>query len=103
MVDGLLLLAVFACAYTGMAWLALSQERHWRAVRGGTPARSRIRRLRLGGALWLLLSLAWALLRDAAHFGVPLWVMALIAGGFAVALALTWKPRCIEVVTALRH
>lgn len=99
MVDALLLLAVFGCAFTGLAWLALSQDRHWRAGRGGTPARARIRRLRLGGALWLLLSLVWALLRDAAHFGIPLWVMVLVASGFAVALALTWKPRFIEVVT----
>ena len=95
MVDALLLVAVFACAYIGLGWLALSQDRHWRTVRGGTPASRVVVRLRLGGALWLVCSLLCALQRDAAHFGVPLWVMALVVSGFAVTLTLTWKPRWI--------
>ncbi|WP_179105582.1 DUF3325 domain-containing protein [Vreelandella utahensis] len=99
--DAFLLLAVFGCACIGLAWLALSQNRHWRAIRGGSHDRAPVKRLRVGGALWLVLSLVGALLRDGAHFGVPLWVMALITSGVAVALTLAWSPRCIEVVAVL--
>ena len=86
----------------GMAWLALSQERHRDTVCAGqhpsptTPSPATLRRWRLRGAALLALALGLCLWQDGAAFGSLLWLMLLSASALAVALQLSFGPRALR-------
>jgi len=86
----------------GMAWLALSQERHRDTVCAGqhpsptTPSPPTLRRWRLRGAALLALALGLCLWQDGAAFGSLLWLMLLSASALAVALQLSFGPRALR-------
>lgn len=85
-----LLIGAILAATLGSAMLALSQQRHWKAVTGLTTPAGKLPR-RLG---WLLLaaSLVLVILRDGASFGVLFWPMLVGLGALLTAAALTWAP-----------
>ncbi len=93
MVDGLLLIAVYASACAGFACLALSQRKHWHRVLTGEPSRPVVNTLRTLGGTLLALSLAVGLLRDGPSFGSLLWVTAISLAALAVAFTLAWFAR----------
>ena len=87
----------------GMAWLALSQERHRDTVSAGqhsspcpTPGPQTLRRWRLRGAALLALALGLCLWQDGAAFGSLLWLMLLSASALAVALQLSFGPGALR-------
>lgn len=86
----------------GMAWLALSQERHRDTVCAGqhpspaTPSPATLRRWRLRGATLLALALSLCLWQDGAAFGSLLWLMLLSASALAVALQLSFGPGALR-------
>lgn len=83
----------------GMAWLALSQERHLETVSaspGPTASPSTLRRWRLQGAALLALALGLCLWQDGAAFGSLLWLMLLSASALAVALQLSFGPSALR-------
>lgn len=87
----------------GMAWLALSQERHLDTVCAGqhpspgpTPAPPTQHRWRLRGAALLALALGLCLWQDGAAFGSLLWLMLLSASALAVALQLSFGPGALR-------
>lgn len=89
----------------GMAWLALSQERHLDTVSvsaghhptpGPTPGSPTLRRWRLRGAALLALALGLCLWQDGAAFGSLLWLMLLSASALAVALQLSFGPGALR-------
>jgi len=95
--EVLLLLALFALAFSGFALFAGSQKKHGQRLTGreGAPSHPRARR-QLGG-LFCLAALAWALLRDGPSFGAILWVLTLSVSAFAVAMVLAGRPACLRV------
>lgn len=91
----------FACAFAGLAWLALAMEGHWAQVRGTPAAPPRtVRTLRAMGAAALLVSLALCLVADRASMAALVWVMQLAVGAVAVALLLAWRPRWLAPLLA---
>lgn len=103
MTERLLLVAVVASAYVGLALLALSQTRHWAAVAGSAPrGRARVVVLRTGGGAMIAVSLLLALYRDGMGFGSLLWATALSAAALAVALTLTWRPGFLRPLARAR-
>ncbi len=96
-----MLLSVCAAlaALLGCAALALSQERHWKAVamRASPPPRA-VRPL--GWAL-VTASLACCIACDGASFAALLWPLLVGGAALGVAAALTWRPALLRPITAL--
>ncbi|MEM6549228.1 MAG: DUF3325 family protein [Pseudomonadota bacterium] len=103
----MLLIGIFAAAWTGFALIALSQERHWKRV--GAVARAKSASagdlsmpyapapsLRIAGGASLAVSLVLCFLRDGASFGAILWVSALTLAALAVALMLAYAPAALS-------
>lgn len=105
--DAALLLLASGAAYVSFAWLALSQDRHWRRVAGvaGTsedagasrdvPAGRRTS-LRLAASLLLLIGLILSLLRDGPGFGTLMWIGELSLAAYAVVITLVRWPHLIR-------
>jgi hypothetical protein len=92
MASGLLIAMALLC-YLGFALLALSQDRHWRRVGGGSvPCPPRlVWPARMAGCGLLLLALPLAVVRDGPDFGAVLWATMLSVGAIAVVATLTWR------------
>ena len=87
-----LLAGALACAFAGMAWLALSMPVHACQVWGRDPAPARLRPLRPAGAAALAASLLLCLQVDHASIAVLVWLMALSGAALAVAMLLSTRP-----------
>lgn len=87
----------------GFAWLALAMETHWKQVFGlaelGTATR---RKLRVLGAITLMLSLALCLLADQPSMAMLVWMMLLALGVVLVALVLTCRARWLRCLWCRR-
>jgi hypothetical protein len=94
---------LFTCAVisaiVGCALLALSQERHWKAVTG--KAQGAGQRFRLAGWLLLIASLVCCILCDGASFAALLWPLLAMLAAFAVAAALTWRPALLHPLASM--
>jgi type IV secretory pathway TrbD component len=94
-VDLLLLLAALGFGFGGFAALALSQERNWRAIAGGSEPRVAL--LRGLGALLVAAGFGAALWReDDAGFGLVLGVVLLSVQALAVVATLAWRPAALR-------
>ena len=102
MADVLLLIAG-GTAWAGAALFALSRAPHWQASGGGNEGPDPRQRLRLRSAGTGLLTVTCAALfaRDDAGFAALLCVLVPIAGTFAAALTLTWRPRLLAPLRTL--
>lgn len=94
-----LLIAAVATGISGMAWLSLSMESHWKQVRGRSAPLGIVKRLRALGSISLAASLALCLSVDHASIATLVWVMVLTASALAVALTLTWRPQWLRLLT----
>lgn len=100
--DALWMSAASLLNTLGMAWLALSQERHRDTVCAcqhpspTAPSPATLRHWRLRGAALLALALGLCLWQDGAAFGSLLWLMLLSASALAVALQLSFGPRALR-------
>jgi hypothetical protein len=93
-----LLLAAVACAFAGMAWLALSMPVHAQQAWGRTPTVAGLRRLRAAGAIAIVGALMLCLRVDHATIAVLVWLMALSGAALAVAMLLSARPRWMRCV-----
>lgn len=100
MVKALLLIVAFLICTSGMAWLALSLEPHWRQLRSSQPSLALVRQLRLAGWLAILGSLPICLAADHASMAALVWIMTLAASALSVAFILTWRPRLLAPLIA---
>lgn len=94
MVDVLLLITAAIAALAGFGWLALGMETHWAQVHGAIPHSSR--RLRIGGAAALALSLGLCLSVDHPTMAVLVWFMLLAGAAVAVAMTLSSRPQWLR-------
>ncbi|MDQ0143443.1 DUF3325 domain-containing protein [Cupriavidus necator] len=90
-------LAAFALSLGGFAALALSLERHHAEIhgRGSMPSRAAVARLRLAGAVALMLAWALHIAAQGGPLGTVWWVGTLTASAIIVALGLSYAPRAV--------
>ncbi|TWI69092.1 uncharacterized protein DUF3325 [Pseudoduganella lurida] len=96
--DALTLLVALLAAVAGMGWFALSNEVHWRQVRGSTCPEVFMHRLRILGGLGITAALAFCLSVDSASIAVLVWLMVLAAAALTIAFTLTWRARALRVL-----
>jgi hypothetical protein len=93
------LVSAAVLALTGMGWLALALDAHWRQVHGAGDAKASTRRaLRVLGALSLLASLFFCLRTDRPSMAALVWVMLLAGAVLTVALILAWRPNGLRAL-----
>ncbi|MFO6431620.1 DUF3325 domain-containing protein [Erythrobacter sp. W302b] len=97
--TALLFTCAMLTAIAGCACLALSQERHWKAVSGTAPHARRT--LRVAGWAQLGLSLASCILCDGASFAALLWPLLVMLAALVMAAVLTWRPRLLHPLARL--
>lgn len=83
---------VLALHGVALALLALTQDKHARAVLGRAVSAGAAR-CRALGVVGLALSLALAVATRGAAFGCLLWILLWSLNGLVVALLLAWLPR----------
>lgn len=86
-------LLAFIPAALGLAMLALSMPKHYRDLHGKLPARTIQWGLRVTGWVFMILSLAVAIMFEGAAIGAVLWIGLLTVAAQLVALMLTYKDR----------
>ena len=91
-----LLAGAVACAFAGMAWLALSMPVHARQAWGREPASRGLRTLRVAGAVAIAAALVLCLRVDHATIAVLVWLMALSGAALAVAMLLAARPHWLR-------
>lgn len=95
--DNLLLLVAAILCVSGMAWLALAMDVHWKQVHSGAPSAQTVKALRVVGSISLFVSLVCCLLVDHATMASLVWVMLLAGAALTVAFTLSWRPRLLRV------
>ncbi|MDP4023806.1 DUF3325 domain-containing protein [Methylobacterium sp. NEAU 140] len=81
-----------ALAFSGLAALALSLDRHHRAALQTPAVRGRAKALRAAGWCGIGLSFAAAIACGGWAFGPVQWLGALTAAALAVVALLSWRP-----------
>lgn len=98
MADALILCLAALFSLTGMGWLALSLEVHWRQIFGRKALLSAAKAngLRLVGWSSLLLSAVFCFIADRPSMAVLLWVMLLAGAAASIALLLAWRAHWLR-------
>lgn len=101
MLDTALTIGAALVSYLGFVLLALTQERHWRAV--CVVARQHIRPTWpiVTGLTLQLLTLVMVLFAQGPSFGSLLWAVMISAAAMAVAFTLAWHPRWLRPIAQL--
>ena len=86
------------CALIGCSLLALSQNRHWRAVVGGKPPAQTASAARGRGWILVFITLLFCVLRDGESFAAVLWPLLLAAAAFLVSMALAYSPGLLKPI-----
>ncbi|THF60157.1 DUF3325 domain-containing protein [Pseudothauera rhizosphaerae] len=100
MAEALALCLAVLFSLTGMGWLALSLEVHWRQILGRKAAltTAKANRLRLAGWASLLLSAAFCFIADRPSMASLVWVMLLAGAATSIALLLAWRAHWLRVL-----
>jgi len=114
--TALLLAGALLCSAIGFGWIALAMEVHWEQVFGAAsapgaaaaaapspapllaPSPTRVRILRILGALALVGSLLLCLAADHPSMAALVWVMSLAAGALGITMLLSWQPRWLGLL-----
>ena len=93
MAEALTLCLAALFSLTGMGWLALSLEVHWRQIFGrkAVLTASAANWLRLAGWIGLLLAAICCFIADRPSMAVLVWVMLLAGAATTIALLLAWR------------
>ena len=98
--DNLLLLATIILCVSGMAWLALAMDVHWKQVNTGMPSLKNVRKLRIVGYAALFISLVCCLVVDHPTMASLVWIMLLAGSALTIAFTLSWRPHWLRVFAA---
>lgn len=98
MLEALLVIALLALHLSGLACLALAQDKHWQRLR--IPRAPSSRTVFIGWA-GLASSLALAWVDQGAAFGSLIWILLLPLNGYALALTLAWRPQWVRPLARL--
>ena len=97
--DNFLLLAAIILCVTGMAWLALAMDVHWKQVNSGALSTSTVRRLRILGYAALFCSLVCCLVVDHPTMASLVWIMLLAGSALTIAFTLSYRPNFLRIFT----
>lgn len=89
------MLAVALFGFAGFASLCLAMEKHYKELLGATPAASRLRGLRIGGWLLLVLALWLAVHNSGWAMGLVELFAVLMAGVTLWVFLLPYRPRLL--------
>lgn len=95
--DNLLLTAAAVLCVSGMAWLALAMDVHWKQVNKNPQSTQTVKVLRILGYAALFVSLVCCLAVDHATMASLVWIMLLAGSALSVALTLSWRPRLLRL------
>lgn len=95
--DNFLLLAAIMLCVSGMAWLALAMDVHWKQVNSGALPAQSVRSLRVTGYSALFGSLVCCLVVDHATMASLVWIMLLAGSALTIAFTLSWRPHWLRV------
>ncbi|MBK7463624.1 MAG: DUF3325 domain-containing protein [Betaproteobacteria bacterium] len=100
MAEALTLCLAALFSLTGMGWLALSLEVHWRQIFGrkAVLTASAANWLRLAGWIGLLLAAICCFIADRPSMAVLVWVMLLAGAATTIALLLAWRAHWLRVL-----
>lgn len=100
MAETLALYLAALLSLTGMGWLALSLEVHWRQIFGRNVqlTASAANWLRLAGWSGLLLSAICCFIADRPSMAVLVWVMLLAGAATTIALLLAWRAHWLRLL-----
>ena len=85
-------------AFLGCALLAISQDRNWRTVMGGSPRPTTAQIARWTGWVFVFSALVACVMRDGGSFAALLWPLLLALAAFAVAMILAYEPRLLKFI-----
>ncbi|WP_422417575.1 DUF3325 domain-containing protein [Pseudomonas sp. GZD-222] len=89
------MLAVALFGFAGFACLCLAMEKHYKDLLGAAPSAARLRALRVGGWLLLLVALYLAVDKSGWAMGLVEWIAVLMAGVTLWVFLLPYKPRLL--------
>lgn len=95
--DNLLLVAATVLCVSGMAWLSLAMDVHWKQVNAAALPVQAVRKLRILGYCALFGSLVCCLAVDHATMASLVWIMLLAGSALTIAFTLSWRPRLLRV------
>lgn len=100
MAEALTLSLAALLSLTGMGWLALSLEVHWRQIFGrkAVLTASAANWLRLVGWTGLLLSAICCFIANRPSMAVLVWVMLLAGAATTISLLLAWRAHWLRVL-----
>lgn len=93
--GNLLLIAAAMLCLSGMAWIALAMDVHWKQVKSGALSAANIRLLRILGGAALGASLLCCLGVDHVSMASLVWIMLLAGSALSIALTLAWQPKLL--------
>nr|WP_298165367.1 DUF3325 family protein [uncultured Pseudomonas sp.] len=93
MLEVLLVTGLLALHLSGLACLALAQNKHWQSLQSQSPRAPWAAPIGWS-ALTLSLLLAWAY--QGAAFGSLIWLLLLPPSGYVLALTLAWRPQWLR-------
>ncbi|HEX6734031.1 MAG TPA: DUF3325 domain-containing protein [Azonexus sp.] len=100
MAEALAMCLAALFSLSGMGWLALSLEGHWRQLWGPKAVlnASTAQWLRLAGWTSLSLSALCCFIADRPSMAVLVWVMLLAGAATAIALLLAWRAHWLRIL-----
>lgn len=98
MTDSLWLIVATLSMFLSMSWLALSLKSHWQQVFPAQNNKPHKTRLRISGAIFLLLSIVSCLQADHPSMAVLVWLMLLPGAAMAVAMTLSKRPTTLQLI-----
>lgn len=98
MLEALLVTGLLALHLSGLACLALAQNKHWQSLQSQSSCAPWAA---LFGWAALASSLLLAWIYQGAAFGSLIWLLLLLPSGYAVALTLAWRPQLLRPLARL--
>ncbi|MFT4053354.1 MAG: DUF3325 domain-containing protein [Novosphingobium sp.] len=88
-----MLILSFALAYSGLAMVSLSLQRHYRDLRGVLPSSAMVRGLRLAGYPLAMAAILPCIAACSLTIGIVLWLGMLTGAAVTLVALMAWKPR----------
>ena len=101
-VAGIACLSIAATlSLVGFAFLALSQDKHWRTVtsaKGSAPSKTLVRS---SGWTLVFIALVPCIIRDGGAFAALLWPLLLTVCAFSIAMLIAYRPQWLKPIASL--
>lgn len=96
----MLILSALLAVYAGMVGLALAMSKHYKQVWRDEPSAAAMRRLRVGGWLWLALALGFCVAACGGEAGIVTWCVLCFVAAVTLVFLLTYVARAAALLGA---